>query len=1107
MRTKVSFICDKVLEGGWLLAVIVTPLFFNIYSSRVFEPDKLTLLRSIALMMAVVWITKQVGRMFGEGQPAKGEAGGILSWLRQPLVIPSLVVVVVYIISTLASVAPRTSFLGSYQRLQGTFSTFSYIVVALIVMHEMRRREQFNRLVTTAILTSFPIALYGIIQHLGIDAMPWGSDVTARVASNMGNAIFVSAYLIMAIPLTLARLVQSWHGIATDLSGWRKWAFGGFVALVFGAQMLAWISRGLGRGLGLGVLIVAACVLLAAYLRKPVAKFLLLGSYIVLFSVQLICLVYSQSRGPQLGFIVGVAVFLLLYLTIRRWGKAVWAWLGAAVLLASFLVVFNLPNTPFQKLRSLPYVGRLGSLLETDGGTGMVRLLIADGTVKLIKSNPLRALVGYGPETMYVAYNRFYPPALANLESRNASPDRSHNETFDTFVITGLLGFLAYIFLFGSVFYFALKWLGLVQNRRNSWFYWIAIGAGAILGFGGPFFFTADGIYAGVGGMGGFVLGLMIYVVPMSIRASHQARSEPLSESELSRFIWIAAIAAVVLSHFVEINFGIAIASSRTYFWMCLALLAVAGKGFIALPKPVSGPVRAASGTAVPLQRGNTARVGVAAKTEAARKSSSSPQARSRVSASSALDIEQPESEKPQTVLLALLLGFILSVMAWTFVTNPQRDTDIVTILIKSFTTLAARQLPDTKSLGMFGLVLSTLVLGVTIIVAEVAQFNETRKSHRWWLNTAVIALAIAFSTGFLFAVLHASRLIGNVDITNLIYSFYAWIAFIWIVLTALLYVLVLRPRSSGSAWTLVVGIVLVVIAGIVIDNANMRIIKADIVYKQGQRYDEAQDWNSAIQVYSEAVGITPKEDFYWLFYGRVLMERARAETNVSLRETYMARTQAALEEAHRLNPLNTDHTKNLAAFYRTWAEMDTDTASRSNKVEKSLQYYALASTLSPYNAQILNEWGQMYFAVGQDELALKKYEESLKLDPKYEKTYLYLGDAMLKANKFQEAVSYYKQGLAIDVEAPAAWSALAYAYSQLGEVDQAITANLEVIKRYANDYNSLKNLALLYAQQEKYDEALIYAEQALKAATGDQVIGITAYVEQLKQLIAGKGN
>jgi O-antigen ligase len=87
------------------------------------------------------------------------------------------------------------------------------------------------------------------------------------------------------------------------------------------------------------------------------------------------------------------------------------------------------------------------------------------------KFNALRPLVGYGPESMYVAYNGFYPPELGHVESRTASPDRSHNETLDSLVITGVLGLVAYLFLFGAVFYWGFRWLGLLSTRRQFWIY------------------------------------------------------------------------------------------------------------------------------------------------------------------------------------------------------------------------------------------------------------------------------------------------------------------------------------------------------------------------------------------------------------------------------------------------------------------------------------------------------------------------------------------------------------------------------------------------------------------------------------------------------------
>ena len=58
MPTKLSRYCEGVIETAWLAAVIVVPVFFNVYSSRIFEPDKITLLRTITLVILAAWIVK-----------------------------------------------------------------------------------------------------------------------------------------------------------------------------------------------------------------------------------------------------------------------------------------------------------------------------------------------------------------------------------------------------------------------------------------------------------------------------------------------------------------------------------------------------------------------------------------------------------------------------------------------------------------------------------------------------------------------------------------------------------------------------------------------------------------------------------------------------------------------------------------------------------------------------------------------------------------------------------------------------------------------------------------------------------------------------------------
>ena len=103
--------------------------------------------------------------------------------------------------------------------------------------------------------------------------------------------------------------------------------------------------------------------------------------------------------------------------------------------------------------------------------------------------NIVRPLVGYGPEAMWVAFNPFYPPDLAHVEARNASPDRSHNETWDSLVITGLLGFAAYMSVFIAIFYWALRWLHLIGKRRDTILFAALLTGFALLSVGGFYYF------------------------------------------------------------------------------------------------------------------------------------------------------------------------------------------------------------------------------------------------------------------------------------------------------------------------------------------------------------------------------------------------------------------------------------------------------------------------------------------------------------------------------------------------------------------------------------------------------------------------------------------
>lgn len=528
MRTRLSQYCDWAMEACWLLAIIAVPMFFNVFSSRIFEPDKIAFFRTLVLIMSAAWVIKLVDTKGGEIAKEIGGNGGrggaAVIFRRLPFLVPVSVFVLFALISTLFSVDADASLRGSYQRLQGTYTLLSYVVFFLVIAFNMRTRAQFRRVISFALLTAVSISLYGLIQHYQLDPLPWGGDVTFRVTATMGNSIFLAAYLIMLVPLALSRIAESVSRLRSKedkpVDGEDVlWLAGAGTIVVFQAALFIWAIFGVAGDMTFGLwwllplvlIVIGGLSYLLTRIRRDGVIFQtgLAAGYVLLLLFLLAIIFYTQSRGPWLGLFAGILVFAVL-LVIRSGSKRLIGGVAAAALVVvAFLAVFNLPNTPLESLKTQPYIGRLGQLMETESGTGKVRVLIWSGAVRMIFDNPLRTVVGYGPETMYQAYNPFYPPDLAHLEARNATPDRSHNAYLDHLVTTGLLGLLAYLAMVGT--FLALAWR-----------YWRLSGKGE-----------------------------MTFIV--------------------------AALIAAIAGHLVEIAFGIPIASTSVFFWLYVGLIVVVG--------------------------------------------------------------------------------------------------------------------------------------------------------------------------------------------------------------------------------------------------------------------------------------------------------------------------------------------------------------------------------------------------------------------------------------------------------------------------------------------------------------------------------------------------
>jgi tetratricopeptide (TPR) repeat protein/O-antigen ligase len=1070
MPTKLSKYCEGIIEAAWLAAVIVVPVFFNVYSSRIFEPDKITLLRTLALVTLSAWIIKLISEGGVRWEHFHFDKNGISEFFKIPLIAPVVALALVYIISTIFSITPRVSLLGSYQRLQGTYTTFSYLVIFAAIAVNLRRRAQIERLISAMVISSLPVSLYGVLQHYSIDPIPWGGDTTVRIAANMGNSIFVAAYLIMAFPLTLIRIVQSFQAILKDQG-----------------SLIPNFTRSTG--------------------------------YVFIAALQLVAIYFSGSRGPWLGLGTSI-IFIGLGLSLI-WRKRWMTIAGVSLIFVAsiFLVVLNTPNGPLEGLRSQPGIGRLGQLLDAESRTGRVRTLIWQGASELVLPhapleypdghkdpfNFLRPLIGYGPESMYVAYNRFYPPELTQVEQRNASPDRSHNETWDSLVITGLLGLIVYLTLFGSIIYFGLRWLGLVDSKRKrNLFLGLYIGGGLITSL---VFVLWKGIpYFGVSLPFGMILGVIVYLL---LTAMYGKYSPPEAGDGNYRSYLILGILAVVMAHFVEINFGIAIVATRTYFWALAGLLLVVGYLMPQYMSFESAPSLV--------------------KVDAKQKPRSLQKKKRRSSRSPS---RSDNGAWPVWLRQALVASFIVAVvivtLGYDFISNSQGAKSPMSILWSSMVMLG--NAGGRISYGVLAMILTSWVIASLILASE----SEFKQEIQDWLKMIAAILGVSLVLGLFFWLWHASGLAALASSTasnvqdvltqigryeGLLTRYYIYL--LLLVFGGAFFIPEEWPaKAPATTWATAGLASMLLIATIALAAyTNLRVIQADIAFKLADPFTHGNQWPVAIQIYDRANELAPNEDYYYLFLGRAYLEEAKTLTNSNERDQLITQAEHDLKRAQTISPLNTDHTANLARLYSLWASYANDPNVRNERGKISSNYFEKAVMLSPKNARLWDEWGLLFLNVlQQPNEAYKRLAQALEIDPYYDWTYGLIGDyysrqaqsmtnEQEKQNTLKQASKYYNK--AMDLVSPSDHQmkynyalALGGVEAQLDKPDAAISAYQEALNQIpttSEGWRIEETLARLYAQVGDRTNALVHAQNALAAAPQDQQDRLQTLVVQLQ--------
>jgi tetratricopeptide (TPR) repeat protein len=191
--------------------------------------------------------------------------------------------------------------------------------------------------------------------------------------------------------------------------------------------------------------------------------------------------------------------------------------------------------------------------------------------------------------------------------------------------------------------------------------------------------------------------------------------------------------------------------------------------------------------------------------------------------------------------------------------------------------------------------------------------------------------------------------------------------------------------------------------------------------------------------------------------------------------------------------------------MYRRWAETALDPEMRPSLLLRSSENYAIATTLSPQNAVLWNEWAMLYYYGLGDVAAYERtLQHSLELDPEFDQTWLMCGDVNRQEGRLEEAARCYEEALELTADIPDVWRVVGDTYITLQRWEDAIDALTQalVLQPDAEDAWNVHNvLARLYSQVGQQEQALAHASTALQLAPEDQQSMLQDLIAQLQSL------
>ena len=264
----------------------------------------------------------------------------------------------------------------------------------------------------------------------------------------------------------------------------------------------------------------------------------------------------------------------------------------------------------------------------------------------------------------------------------------------------------------------------------------------------------------------------------------------------------------------------------------------------------------------------------------------------------------------------------------------------------------------------------------------------------------------------------------------------------------------------------------------------------SNVVYHNlwAQTYYILQDYDKAVERLETSISIDGQYPPTWILLGDVYAAQGNVDKAL---------------EAHT-ETIRSSNGSGFSTFADQFVEQRLNFYISAGRLEDIVRVMKEVAELRPDNDRIPATIARAYIMADQSDKATPYLEQSINLGNSSNQTVKELANSYLANNQFEQALPLYEfllqNAQSPDIEV---FSALGYLYAQQGNIDEAIRFNELVLEQAPNDYDSLKNLALLYRDKPDLEQSLAMAEKAKSVAPESEAPSWDQFIDEVENQLS----